>query len=166
MSQSNDLLYVFTGIRGERVREAVRAVLAGREAVEAGFVERMTRYPLESLAGFLLSSSVAFYFAERGVNPKIKTFVDAVYYLSTCLSVGYADIFAQTQTGRAVATLVMTLGPALTGNALDAPGRAAAASEPSSQAMIARLDAILDELRKRAVADAGGGAPEARGARD
>jgi len=58
---------------------------------------------------FYRHSEATFYLAERGTNPKIKTLVDALYYISTCLSVGYADIFAQTQTGRAIATLVMTV---------------------------------------------------------
>jgi hypothetical protein len=104
---------------------------------------------VESLTGFLLSASVAFYLAERGVNPKIQTFVDALYYISTCLSVGYADIFAQTQTGKLIATLAMTIGPALTGNALDPPGRTEPASEQGQELMLQRLDAILEELRQQ-----------------
>jgi hypothetical protein len=47
--------------------------------------------------------------------------VDAFYYISTCASVGYADIFAVTQAGRAIAALVMIIGPALTTNSLNRP---------------------------------------------
>ncbi len=146
-ARESDMLYVFTGIRSTKVLGAVRAILSRRGEIEGGLVERATRYPLESLIGFLFSTSAAFYVAERGVNPKINTFVDALYYISTCMSVGYADIFAQTQTGRAIATLVMTFGPSLTGEALDTPFKAATASEPGQQAMIQKLDAILEELR-------------------
>ena len=53
-------------------------------------------------------------FVLDGVNSHIKTFVDAFYYGATCASVGYVDIFALTQTGRAIAALVMILGPGLT----------------------------------------------------
>lgn len=143
-----DPLYVFTGIRGAKVLDALRWVLSRRGELEGALIERLTRYPLESLTGFLFATSAAFYLAERGVNPKIKTFVDSLYYISTCLSVGYSEIFAQTQRGRAIATLVMTLGPSLTAEALDPPFRAAAASQPGQDAMLAKLDEILVELQK------------------
>ena len=146
-----DMLKTFTGISSAHVVEAWRVVVDKRGEIESEIVERLTRYPMESLAGFLLGTSAAFYLAEREANPKIKTFVDALYYISTCLSVGYADIFAQTQAGRAIATLVMTVGPALTNELLDPPHRAATASDVGQQMMIERLDAILEELRKRNV---------------
>jgi len=151
-----DPLYVFTGIRSAKVLDALRWVLSRRGDVEGAFVERLTRYPLESLTGFLFATSAAFYLAERGTNPKIKTLVDALYYISTCLSVGYAEIFATTQPGRAIATLVMTLGPSLTGEALDPPFKAAAASQRGQDAMVQKLDEILAEL-KRANQGAGSG---------
>lgn len=152
MSQNPDLLYVFTGISGERILEALRGALAQRSGLQTDLLERLTRHPIESLTGFLLSASIAFYLAERGINPKINTFVDALYYISTCLSVGYADIFAQTQQGKLIATLVMTVGPALAGNALDPPGQAMTASIHGQEQMIERLDAILAELRQRPAA--------------
>ena len=147
-----DMLKTFTGISSAQVVEAWRVVVDKRGEVESEIVERLTRYPMESLVGFLLGASAAFYLAEREENPKIKTFVDALYYVSTCLSVGYADIFAQTQAGRAIATLVMTVGPSMTGELLDPPHRAATASDVGQQMMIDRLDAILEELRKRPIA--------------
>ncbi|RWZ25404.1 ion channel, partial [Escherichia coli] len=61
------------------------------------------------------------YLAEKHANPKIKTFTDAFYYISTCASVGFADIFAVTQSGKAIASLVMTVGPSLTAKALTRP---------------------------------------------
>ncbi len=149
MAHNPDPLYVFTGISSDRVAGALRDLLKQRGDLQNDLLERLTRHPIESLAGFLLSASVAFYLAERHVNPKINTFIDAVYYISTCLSVGYADIFAQTQSGKLIATLVMTVGPALTGNALDQPGQATPASIAGQEQMIQRLDAILEELKKR-----------------
>ena len=144
-----DVLRAFTGVSSQQVVDAVRTLIEKRGDLETRVVERLTQYPMETLAGFLLGTSAAFYLAERDVNPKVKTYVDALYYISTCLSVGYADVFAQTQTGRAVATLVMTVGPALTGELLDPPHKAASASSVNQEAMIERLDAILQELRKR-----------------
>ena len=144
-----DMLKTFTGISSVQVVEAWRVVMDRRGEIESEIVERLTRYPMESLAGFLLGTSAAFYLAEREANPKIKTFVDALYYISTCLSVGYADIFAQTQAGRAVATLAMTIGPALTNEILDRPHKAEDASAANQKLIVERLDAILEELRKR-----------------
>ena len=154
MSQNPDLLYVFTGIPSDQIATTLKAALDKRGDLQAEFLERLTRHPMESLAGFLLGTSAAFYLAERDVNPKIKTFVDALYYMSTCLSVGYADIFAQTQTGRLIATLVMAVGPALTSQALDLPGQASEASVHGQEMMIAQLDAILEELRRRPLQEA------------
>ena len=144
-----DMLKAFTGVSSQQIVDAVRALIEKRGEFEATLIERLMQYPMETLAGFLLGTSAAFYLAEREVNPKVKTFVDALYYISTCLSVGYADIFAQTQTGRAIATLVMTVGPSLTGELLDPPHKAATASSVNQEMMIERLNAILEELRSR-----------------
>ena len=70
---------------------------------------------------FIATAAAAFYVVEKDANPKIKGYIDAFYYIATCDSVGYADIFAATQTGRAVAALVMILGSALTSRALNRP---------------------------------------------
>ncbi len=154
MTQNTDLLHVFTGISSAQVVSVLSAMLNKRGHIEAKIAELLTHSPLESLGGFLVSASVAFYLAERGVNPMIQTFVDAVYYISTCLSVGYADIFAQTQQGKLIATLAMTIGPALTGNALDPAGRVEPASARGQEMVLERLDAILEELRQQRVASA------------
>lgn len=88
------------------------------------------RNPLDAAMGFLGAASVAFYAAEKGHNPKITSYIDAFYYISTCASVGYADIFAYTQTGRAIAALVMIVGPALASHALDRPAEHVTQSNP------------------------------------
>jgi hypothetical protein len=147
-----DMLKAFTGVSSQQIVDAVGALIQRRGEIESDLIERLTRYPMESLAGFLLGTSAVFYLAERNVNPKVNTYVDALYYISTCLSVGYADIFAQTQTGRAIATLAMTVGPSLSGELLDPPHKAASASSVNQEMMIERLDAILEELRKRPAA--------------
>ena len=43
-----------------------------------------------------------FYAAEKDVNPKVRTIWDASIYVTTCLSVGYADIFARTPVGKLI----------------------------------------------------------------
>jgi hypothetical protein len=154
VTQPTDLLSVFTGVSSAQIAGILSAALNKRGDLEAGLAEWLSQRPLESLTGFLLSASVVFYLAERGVNPKIRTFVDALYYISNCLSVGYADVFAQTQTGKLIATLAMTLGPALTGNALDPPSQTEPASAEGQELMLQRLDAILEELRQQRSAGA------------
>jgi voltage-gated potassium channel len=56
-------------------------------------------------------------------NPSVKTYWDALHYVSTSLSVGYANIFPVTQAGKAIGAVVQMLGPALSARALerDAP---------------------------------------------
>ncbi len=146
MNPNPDFLHVFTGISGTQIIDFIQTALSKRTEIETDLIERLMRRPIESMAGFILSTSVAFYLAERDVNPKISTFVDAVYYISTCMSVGYADIFAVTQTGKSIATLVMAVGPALAAKSLDLPQTTS--SESNSKEILERLDAILVELRK------------------
>jgi hypothetical protein len=57
------------------------------------------------------------------VNPKVRTYGDALVYCSTSMSVGYHDIFPKSEVGKLVATFLMTVGPALAARALDAPRR-------------------------------------------
>jgi hypothetical protein len=130
----------------------------------------MNKDPLDALAVTVLGGSFLFYMAEKDENPKVTSYVDALLFISTCLSVGYADVFAKTQAGKAIATAVMTIGPAMAAKALDppAPAEPAAAATGVSmqegpvtertvnadaalevQRVIAeKLDAILEELRK------------------
>jgi hypothetical protein len=64
-------------------------------------------------------TSVLFFMAERGHNPKVRDIYDAMIYCSTCLSVGYADIFAKTPTGKLIGTFLMTIGPSMAAKTTD-----------------------------------------------
>jgi len=111
------------------------------------------RDPLDALVVTVLGGSFLFYLAEKDENPKVRNYWDALVYVSTCLSVGYADIFARTQAGQAIATAIMTVGPAMAAKALDPPGAEAAAESEASlavqKAIVEKLDAILGELKKK-----------------
>jgi hypothetical protein len=118
------------------------------------------REPANAILLTVLSSAAAFYVAERGRNPKVSSFYDALVYASTNLSVGYSDILAKTPGGKAIGALLMTYGPALATRALDPPGppapyadlpatRPAGASDAAVERIAASLDAILAELRAR-----------------
>ena len=109
--------------------------------------------PVDSLVATVLGGALLFYYAERGHNPKVATYYDALVYVSTCVSVGYADIFPKTPTGKALASALMALGPAIAAAALDPPS-AERAPEPADPRLLlfqekmgATLDAILVELR-------------------
>jgi voltage-gated potassium channel len=112
--------------------------------------------PFDATVVTVLGGSFLFYVAERGHNPKVTSYWDALVFISTCLSVGYADVFARTPAGKAIASAVMTFGPAMSGALLDTPAAAteSGATSPPSQellevqrAIVDKLDAILGELR-------------------
>ena len=105
----------------------------------------------------VLGGSFLFYVAEKGHNPKVTSYWDALVFISTCLSVGYADIFARTPAGKAIASAVMTFGPAMSGAILEPPARGGESGKARSaaltellqvqRAIAGKLDAILEELR-------------------
>jgi voltage-gated potassium channel len=114
--------------------------------------------PFDATVVTVLGGSFLFYVAERGHNPKVTSYWDALVFISTCLSVGYADIFARTPAGKAIASAVMTFGPAMSGALLDPPatgesreGEKGASSEllEVQRAIVDKLDAILGELRSK-----------------
>src|SRR5262245_9023698 len=116
-----DMLQTWLGISQADLREKIFALLGQKDEYEKRFLDWINANPLEANVEFIGLAAWAFYQAEKDVNPKIQTYVDAFYYISTCASVGYADMFAITQPGRTIAALVMMLGPSLTGRALNYP---------------------------------------------
>ncbi|HEX4445568.1 MAG TPA: ion channel [Polyangiaceae bacterium] len=150
---------------------AVLAVLASLAGAGAGgqasyqswkqsLKTAVTTDPFDALVVTVLGGGFLFYLAEKGKNPKVKTYVDALLFLSTCLSVGYADVFAVTPAGKAIASAVMTFGPAMSGAIFDDPKGATAAAGSDGgagagtaellavqRAIVDKLDAILGELK-------------------
>ncbi len=109
------------GLDASALAQPLNALLAQKGALQARLLDAVEQHPLDSAVTFLAGASLAFLRAEQGVNTKINTYTDAFYYISTCASVGYADIFAVTQSGKAIAALVMIVGPALSARSLDRP---------------------------------------------
>jgi voltage-gated potassium channel len=110
--------------------------------------------PIDAAVITVLGGSYLFYVAEKGQNPKVKTYFDALVFISTCLSVGYADIFARTPAGQAIASALMTFGPALTNAFLAAPSAEKQPGDPRllevQQKIAGTLEAILTEMRSAA----------------
>lgn len=116
--------------------------------LKRSFRELVQSDPMDAVVVTVLGGSYLFWVAEREVNPKCKTYMDALVFISTCLSVGYADIFAKTPAGQAIATAVMTIGPKLSGSVFDTPA-AEQKPDPTMEKIATTLDAILAELRAK-----------------
>jgi hypothetical protein len=102
--------------------------------------------PAKAIVWTVLVGAQAFYKAEKGVNPKVRTLNDALVYVSTNLSVGYCDIFAMTERGKQIGTLLMTFGPALAARALDATAAEKRESERARDEKHALLLQKLDRI--------------------
>ena len=107
---------------------------------------RIGDHPCTNAATLVGVSSVLFYAAERGHNPKVKDIFDAMIYTSTCLSVGYGDVFAKTPLGKVLGTALMTIGPAVAARTLDGP--AAERRDAVQDEMLETMKQILARLDK------------------
>ncbi|CAG0926329.1 hypothetical protein TFLX_00004 [Thermoflexales bacterium] len=121
VAPQSDFLQTWFGVSGRELKTKLQALFDKKDAFESRLLDLVEHNPLDAAVTFLTAASYAFYIAEKDINPKIKTYIDSFYYISTCASVGYADIFAATQTGRAIAAFVMIVGPALAARSLDRP---------------------------------------------
>ncbi len=100
--------------------------------------------PTDELSALVAWAAALFFWAEEGRNESVRTYWDALHYIATSLSVGYANIFPVTPLGKTIGAVVMMVGPALSARALDArPGESEAAA-----AVADKLDQILVELRR------------------
>jgi len=98
--------------------------------------------PIDALVATVLGGGIAFYLAERDGNPNCTTPWDGILYIATCLSVGYDNVFPTTPTGHALAALVQTFGPALSGMAFDPPAAEARAEADATRAEAAEAAAV------------------------
>ncbi|HSY22126.1 MAG TPA: ion channel [Polyangiaceae bacterium] len=129
-------------------------------ALKRALKDAVANDPFDATVVTVLGGAFLFYLAEKDTNPKVKSYWDALVFISTCLSVGYADVFARTPAGKAIATAVMTVGPALSGAIFDGPGApVSAAPEALSErtgtellqvqrVIVEKLDAIVTLLQK------------------
>jgi hypothetical protein len=122
--------------------------------------------PLETLVSVVLGSAWLLYQAEHETNEGFNTYDDALYYVSTCLSVGYANVFPKTQAGKFVAALVMMIGPSLSSWVVEghlirrgatqpapAPVVAPAANSAEMTLVAEKLEELIQELRLQRGAD-------------
>lgn len=120
--------------------------------------EKQAADPMNTIAATVLLGAAAFYAAERHENPKVKSFYDALVYVSTNLSVGFSDILAHTDAGKTIGSALMTYGPALASRVLDPPNEAkervaeGERSEAALRDIAGKLELILEELRSQRAA--------------
>jgi len=95
----------------------------------------------ESLCTLVAGAAALFYWAEKDDNPGVKDYWDALHYVSTALSVGYANVFPVTPLGKLLASALMTMGPSLSARALEER------STSADNAVVEKLDAVVAELR-------------------
>lgn len=124
----------------QRTRDAIR--------------EAARKDPVDTAFATVFCGAYLFFLAERGKNPKVKTFGDALVFVSTCMSVGYSDIFARTEAGKYIASAVMTVGPSMVAQLL-APTASeqredSARAEARHQETMAALNALIQAINKRA----------------
>ena len=118
---SHDFLQTWFGLSSEQLGQKWQELLNRKNEVENHFLDWAEANPLETAYGFLGSVAIAFYHAEKDSNPQVNTYVDAFHYIATCASVGYADIFPVTQAGKAIAAMVMVIGPSVADRSLNRP---------------------------------------------
>ena len=85
------------------------------------WAQRLADMPCRNTTALVGLSTLVFYLVERGRNPKVHDVWDALVYCSTCISVGYGDIFAKTPLGKILGSALMTIGPAMAAKTLDGP---------------------------------------------
>lgn len=139
-------------LRGALALLALGAATGGADALPYDALKQrlrsaVVRDPLDALAALVLGCSYLFYLAEQGENPRCSTFLDALVFVSTRLSAGHDDGFARTDAGKAIASFVMTFGPALSTSALRPPAGEPNEALEQGRAILERLDAILEALR-------------------
>jgi hypothetical protein len=104
------------------------------------WAQRLAEMPCRNTTAVVGLSTLVFYLAERGRNPKVNDIWDSLVYCSTCISVGYGDIFAKTPLGKILGSALMTIGPAMAAKTLDGP------REQTQEEILETLRQILAKL--------------------
>ncbi|MFN3649930.1 MAG: ion channel [Armatimonadota bacterium] len=136
--------------------EEADAALQAMQAWKNRLLDFAVDNPTEALLAVLTGGAMVFYLAERGANERVQSYADALHYIATCFSVGYANLFPQTTIGKVVAATVMSIGPSLASwqlegrlvrRAADAADAASPPVRPDFAPVVDKLDAILQELQ-------------------
>ena len=105
---------------------------------------KLAESPCRNTATVVGLSTVLFYLFEKNRNPKVNDVWDAMVYCSTCLSVGYGDIFAKTPLGKILGSTLMTMGPAMASKTLE--GEAETKRDAVQEEVLTTLRQILAKI--------------------
>jgi hypothetical protein len=148
---ANTLTEAQANVLGEAVARAAAKQLDDELDLEQWARETFNDEPFTKLVALVGLGSALFYKAEVGKNPKVNSYWDALVYVSTCASVGYGDIFAHTPIGKAIGSIVMTIGPAMANAAFDGSSKERAREAEEQKKiqleLLATMKEILAELR-------------------
>jgi hypothetical protein len=109
---------------------------------------KLAESPCRNTASVVGLSTVLFYLLEKNRNPKVNDVWDAMVYCSTCLSVGYGDIFARTPLGKILGSALMTMGPAMAAKTLE--GEAEEKRDAVQEELLEAMRKILTKIEGRA----------------
>jgi hypothetical protein len=80
---------------------------------------KLAESPCRNTVALVGLSTVLFYAFEKHHNPKVNDVWDAMVYCSTCLSVGYGELFPKTTLGKYVLSLLLKIGSAMAARTTD-----------------------------------------------
>jgi voltage-gated potassium channel len=147
-------------VAGAGAGSALRTMDLGYGDIKREIQAAVAKDPFDATVVTVFGGAFLFYLAEKGKNPKVESYWDALVFVSTCLSVGYHDVFARTPGGKAIAAAVMTVGPALSGAIFDGTAAEKAKADEEAravqQAIVGKLGEILVELRTQRASAAPG----------
>ncbi|EYF07175.1 potassium channel family protein [Chondromyces apiculatus] len=145
------LLPIALGLYATYEDELGQVTLDRLQAFKQKARQAAAKDPIDSLLAMALIGATLMHAAEKDHNPRCRTFMDALTFVTTSLSVGYDNKFPVTDVGKAVGSFVQVFGPSLAAAALQPPNAELRVQEDRevNRAMLARLDAILEALKNR-----------------
>jgi hypothetical protein len=138
---------------GRALAQAAAKQLDEEFDLERWAQETFNDEPFTKLVAMVGLGAALIYKVEAPHNPGFKNYWDALYYVATSLSVGYGDNHPVTPMGKAIASVIQTIGPAMANRAYD--GSLRAREKPAEEQkqiqleLLATMKEILAELKKK-----------------
>jgi hypothetical protein len=121
-------------------RKALLLLLSGEllgsdlDAVKERVRTAMTRDPMGSALSTVVLGATLFYEAEKGHNPDLHSFTDALMFVSTTLTSTSSDVRPRTEKGKLIVSALRMVGPSVAFNFLN-PMQKVVQPEPAAKAL-------------------------------
>jgi voltage-gated potassium channel len=146
-----DAMQSVRSLRVLRLLRLLRVFAVATMAVRLGqlhFGKRKFHFVVFVALATVVIGAIGVYVAERGQNPSIRSFGDAVWWaIVTATTVGYGDVSPVTVEGRAIAVALMVTGIGVIGVFTATVASMFLSQEQESDA--ARLEARLDVIERK-----------------